>query len=204
MSKSQSRPPIHDSVFPDAVSRCFEFLRQFGFYQVRANSHSVRYESVQAYILVFYEEYSFEIGLEVGSLIESSVRFPMSAVIRLFEPEEADRYRDYAAQTAEEIERGVTKLASQFARYVDAGLFDDPKLFEHLRNVTDHSLRQYAREVEMSNTRQKLEVAWREKNYAKVVDLLEPIRAELTASELKKLEFSKNKLRSGASKWSTN
>jgi len=82
-------------------------------------------------------------------------------------------------------------LASQIARYMDAGLFDDPKLFEHLRNITDHSIRQYAREADLSTTRQELDVAWREKNYAKVVDLLEPVHAELTGSELKKLEFSK-------------
>ena len=198
MSSSPDETSLPGSVFPNAVSGCFSFLRSFGFEQIQVNVDSVRYESVRTYILIFYETYSFEIGLEIGSLIEKSMRFPMSAVIRLFEPEEADRYRDYAAQTAEEIERGVSKLASQIARYANAGLFDDPELFEHLRDVTDHSIRKHWRESELSYMRQKLEIAWREKNYAKVVDLLEPMRADLTRSELKKLEFSKNQLRSGA------
>jgi hypothetical protein len=200
--KTRTEPDVRETAFAKAVSDSFSFLSSRGFRQVSADSNSVRYESQYAYVTVFHEARSYEIDLEIGSIDDRSTSFPRSTIMLLFEPEKLalPESRSYVAQTAEQIALGVSKLASQFAGYVNAGLFDDPKLFEHLRDESDRRLRERAEEIELSDVRQKLEVAWREKNYAKVVDLLEPMRAELTGSELKKLEFSKNQLRSGTSK----
>jgi len=204
--KSRTEPDVRERAFPKAVSDSFSFLSSRGFRQVLAESNRVRYESQHAYVTVFHEELSYEIDLEIGSIDDRSMCFPRSTIMLLFEPEKLalPESRSYVAQTAEEIARGVSKLASQFAGYVNAGLLDDSKLFEHLRDVSDRRLRERAEEVELADVRQKLEVAWHEKNYAKVVDLLEPMRSELTGSEQKKLEFSKNQLRSRASKEPTN
>jgi hypothetical protein len=190
--------------FPKAVSESFSFLSSRGFRQVWADPNSVRYESQHAYVTVFHEELSYEIDLEIGSIDQRSMCFPRSTIMLLFEPEKLalPDSRSYVAQTAEQISRGVSKLASQFAGYVNAGLFDDPKLFEHLRDVSDRRSRERAEEIELADVRQKLEAAWRERNYAEVVNLLEPMRAELTGSELKKLEFSRSQLRSRGSTWS--
>lgn len=199
--EDENGPDVRETAFPKAVSDSFSFLSASGFWQAAAASNRVRYESQHAYVTIFHEELSYEIDLEIGSIDQPSLCFPRSTIMLLFDPEKLGlpESRSYVAQTAEEIARGVSRLASQFAGYVHAGLFDDPKLFEHLRDVSARRLRERAEAIELSDMRQKLEVAWREKNYAKVVALLEPMSSELTGSELKKLEFSKNQLRSGAS-----
>jgi len=195
MSKSKA-DDIHATTFPRAVAEHFKFLSSYGFRQTASSPTSVRFESPRAYVTVFHEKVSYEIDLEIGSLENPAMRFPRSTIMLLFGPEKLKlaESRSYVAQTPDEIARGVSKLASQFAGYVNAGLFDDPKLFEHLRYVSDHRLREYAEEIELSDVRKKLDAAWLGKNYARVVDLLEPVRAKLTPSELGKLDFAKKNI----------
>jgi len=151
----------------------------------------VRFESERAYVLVYYDAESFEIGLEIGPLNGVGERYPMSAIMRLVDPDKAGEYRDYAADTRMGVAHGVCLLAVQFRGYVEAGLLDDPKVFERLREVSESWKRQYAKDVRLTKVRNELDSAWREKNYRKVVELLEPILSDLTPSERKKLELSR-------------
>jgi hypothetical protein len=48
--------------------------------------------------------------------------------------------------------------------------------------------------LEMGNVRNEAEIAWREKNYERLVDLFEPVASDLTPSEIKKLDYAKRKL----------
>ncbi len=45
-------------------------------------------------------------------------------------------------------------------------------------------------QVDLGHAREKLDAAWHAKDYAKVVELLDPLHADLTPVELKKLEYA--------------
>lgn len=182
--------------FAEAVEENFSFLSAHGFKRVQSEPTFVRFESKRIYVNVYHGRQSFEIGLEVGPLGAGSdeTSYSMSEVIRLVEPEKVAEYRNYAAQTTRDVADGVQRLASRFRRYVDAGVLDDARLFERLRESREAWSRSYAKEVNLTQARRKLDAAWHAKNYAKVVEVLEPFRADLTSTELKKLEYAKKEL----------
>jgi hypothetical protein len=73
-------------------------------------------------------------------------------------------------------------------------MLDSTDVFERLRVQRQAWTRDFAREVNLYQARRKLDAAWHDKNYAKIVELLEPICEELTSIELKKLDYAKKQI----------
>lgn len=177
--------------FAEAVKAKFGFLTANGFKRVKSEPTFVRFESGGIYVNVYHGRMSFELGLEIGQM-ESLDEEPysMSEIIRFTEPDKSDRYRDYATRDVSGVEEGVQRLAALFRRYVDAGLFDDGQLFTRLRKQREIYIGKFALEVNLTQARRKLDSAWQAKDYAKVVELLNPWRDALTPTELHKLEYA--------------
>lgn len=179
--------------FPDAVLVHFAFLTNDGFRPVLCEPTLARFESKRQIVTVYHGRQSYEVGLEIGPSATARVNktpYSMSEIIRLVEPDKAEEYRNYVAQDAEGVEEGVRRLASLLRRYAAAGLFDDPDLFVRLERQRSAWKLNLARDLNLTQLRQKLDAAWRSRDYARVIDLLEPMRSELTSTELKKLEFA--------------
>ena len=184
--------------FAEAVEENFGFLSAHGFKRVQSEPTFVRFESKRVYVNVYHGRKSPELGLEIGPLAARPEETPysMSEIIRLVEADKADEYRDYATHDADGVQEGVRRLATLFRRYVDAGVLDGAGLFDRLEKQRETWKRDFALEVNLGQARRKLESAWHAKDYAKVVELLEPFRADLASTELKKLEYAKKELRS--------
>lgn len=177
--------------FAEMVERNFAFLAAHGFKRVQSEPTFVRFESGCLYLNVYHGRQSYEIELEIGPCGTSNASYSMSDLIRLLEPKKADEYRRYAAHIAKDVAKGVERLASLFRRYVDAGVFDDGKIFERLQKNRNAAVHDYWKETALTHARQQLDVAWHAKNYAKIIELLEPLRSDLTSTELKKLKYAK-------------
>jgi hypothetical protein len=186
----------HPLRFAEMVEENFSFLQEHEFKRLQSEPTFVRFESRRSYVNVYHGRRSFEIGLEIGLLGAGSDEIPhsMSEIIRLVEPEKLAEYRDYGAHTAEDVAEGVRGLAARFRRYVDAGILDDAGFFERLRESHKAAVDDYWKKGELTQARRELDAAWHAKNYAKVVEVLEPLRADLTSTELKKLEYAKKEL----------
>jgi hypothetical protein len=176
--------------FPEAVEANFGFLAGRGFKRVQGEETLVRFQSDRAYVNVYHGRKSFEVGLEIGPFQSVEAPYSMSEIIRLVEANKADEYRNYSARSTEGVAEGVRQLAALFHRYVDAGLLKDPKLFESLLVGRETWKQGFALEVNLTQVRRKLEAAWHSKDYAKVVELLKPLRDALTPTELQKLDYA--------------
>jgi hypothetical protein len=178
--------------FAEEVEKKFSFLSAHGLKCVQSEPTLVRFESRSAYVNVYHGRQSFEVGLEIGLLTPSpeETSYSMSEIIRLVEPSKADEYRDYAAHNAEAVVEGVQRLSALLRRYVSAGILDDARLFERLGKGREAWSHNYAKEVNLTQARRKLESAWHAKDYAKVVELLNPLRDALTPTELQKLDYA--------------
>lgn len=182
--------------FAEAVEEDFGFLAAHGFKRVQSEPTFVRFESKRVYVNVYHGRKSFEMGLEIGPLAGRLEERPYSTseIIRLIEPGNADIYRDFATRNADGVQEGVRRLATLFFRHVEEGVLDDAGLFDRLAKQRETWNQEFSREVNLGKARRELEGAWHAQDYAKVVELLEPFRADLTQSELKKLEYAKNEL----------
>ncbi|NKB23823.1 MAG: hypothetical protein GKR87_05485 [Kiritimatiellae bacterium] len=109
--------------------------------------------------------------------------------------EQAKPYRNYAAHTVQGVAKGVRQLGELFRWCVAEGFFDDNQVFLHLKAQREEWRKNYALETQLEQARKISEQAWREKDYAKVMEVLGPFESHLSGSELKKLEFVRSRLR---------
>jgi hypothetical protein len=183
--------------FAETVEEAFSFLELHGFKRIKSEPTFVRFATQRIRLDVYHGRQSFEVGLEIASLEAGSddKSYSMSEIIRLVEPSKADEYRNYAAQSAAEVGEGVRRLAARVRRYVDAGVLDNPRFFRLLQENREKWAQNYAREVNLTQVRRQLEIAWHAKDYPKVVTLLHPLRATLTPTELQKLEYAEKHTR---------
>jgi hypothetical protein len=145
--------------FAEAVEKHFSFLHEHEFKRVQSAPTFVRFESSRSYVNVYHGRRSYEIGLEIGllNLGSDEISHSMSEIIRLIEPEELAKYRDYMSNTPEGVAEGVRRLAARFRCNVDAGILEDPEFFERLQKSHKAAVHDYWKEMELAQIRQKLD-----------------------------------------------
>lgn len=180
--------------FAEEVKDRFSFLEALGFHWVRSEETFVRFASSRVGINIFHGRHSFEIGLEIESAQESTDAYPIPLVLSLVDSKLAESYRYYATHTKEGVAEGVRRLAEDFHRCVNAGILNDSQLFFRLKLQGKELLKNLVLETELFQARRKSEAAWHEKDYVAVVKALKPLRAALTATEVRKLEFAEKQL----------
>ena len=178
--------------FGASVEREFEFLGEHGFIVRRREPTLVRFESDRLGVDVYHGRQSYEIGLTVAPAEPCSGQdYPISILLDVFVPELAMGYRNFAALEPEAVRRGVSELARQFRLCVDRGILAERDLLERLAERSEQVARDYAGEVVLSQTRQRVEVAWKARDYAEVVKLLSPVEHLVSEVERKKLTYAR-------------
>lgn len=176
--------------FANSVSEKFSFLRDLGFSEVESLPTIVRYRKGDLEVQVYHGRQSFEIGFEVG---RHEAHYSMSELIRAKDPETAERYRDYAATTAEGIAEGLTQLEELVRRYGERALRGDPEFFVALANQRKVWAQGYELDVLAKQLRPKADTAFRSGDYRQAAELYEKIHPRLSAAEVKKLELAKER-----------
>lgn len=180
--------------FGTSVEREFEFLGAHGFIVRRREPTLVRFESDRLGIDVYHGRQSYEIGLLIGPARPVSAHgYPMSILLDVAVPELARGYRNYAALEPEAVRRGVSELARLFRLCVDSGILLQRDLLERLAERAAEAAHTYAAEVLLSQTRRKVEAAWKARDYAEVVELLSPVEHLVGEVERKKLRHARGK-----------
>ena len=109
-----------------------------------------------------------------------------------------DKFTISRGTSKEHIAR-LVKMNADYLRQVlpllisaDDNFWGDLPLFiQEQISKEDESDRQAAEERRLSEVRQQIEVAWRVRNYAKVISLFEEIKGKVTVAEIKKLEYAR-------------
>ena len=181
--------------FRASVEREFEFLGEHGFTVRRREPTVLRFESDRLGIDVYHGRQSYEIGLSIGPARPGSGdAYPMSILLDVVVPELARGYRNYAGLAPDAVRRGVSELAGLFRICVDRGILEEPDLLERLAERREQAARDYAAEVVLSQTRERVEAAWKARDYAEVVNLLSPVEHLVSEVERKRLRYARGKI----------
>lgn len=180
--------------FPEEVKSRFLFLESRDFALVRSEATIVRYESPLFGINIFFGRRSYEIGLEIASVLRPNEAYSISELLQLFDPSKGASYRNYATHSKEGVAEGVHQLADRLRQCIAAGMFDDKELFSRLQSQRSYLKRKYWLERDLEQARIDSESAWVKKDYEKVVEILSSLQEHLTPSELKKLEYARKHL----------
>ncbi|MDR3410939.1 MAG: hypothetical protein P4L87_08370 [Formivibrio sp.] len=177
--------------FAEEVKSHFGYLKSVGFRCVRADATFVQFESPKIRINVYHGRQSFEIGLEIESVLTPADIYSFSEILSLVDSKLADDYKKYATHTAAGVAAGVSQLAGLFQQCISADVLSDDQIFLRLELQKKKLAAKYALEVELRQARRRAETAWQEKDYVTVVSTLKPLRSALTTVEVGKLEFAK-------------
>lgn len=183
--------------FIEVVRYEFSYLSSYGFQCVKEEPTFVRYESETTFLNIYHGRSSFEIAAEFGWLKHDSQLYNIYELMRLSDPEEAERYRkrrNYIAIRPETVVTGVKRLSSVIKRYSSPFLNNDSTISAKLAKQQKEIINRFADEILSSQVRPKAEEAFRRKNYAEVVKLYESIESQLSMVERKKLEYCRKRL----------
>jgi hypothetical protein len=176
--------------FARCVGERFAFLQTFGFAQIDSSPTLVRFRKRNIEVKVYHGQRSFEIGFEI---VCQGVRYSLSELIRVASPEEAERYRNFAATTWQGVEKGLTRLEELVKCFAEPALRGDEEFFAVLQKNRREWRDAYALDVLAEQLRPKAEAAFREGNYRAAAELYEKIRPRLSATEQRKLELAKER-----------
>jgi hypothetical protein len=185
--------------FSGAVRISFRFLvESFGFAVVTDETTYLRFESDTVFVNIYHGRASYEVGVEIGELKRANNlperSFTLGEIIAMTDYEKGSNFHFYQAATPELVQKFVSETAEIVKIYSRSALIGDKSFFEGLGKVRSRISREYLKSMEMGRVREEAEVAWRQKNYEHVIELYDDVKDDLTASEIKKLEYAKRKL----------
>ena len=183
--------------FTQEVLTDFNFLiKEYGFRCVKTELTFVRYESEHVFVNVYHGRSSYELGVEIGRLSkypEQEESFAIGEIMELLGVRENEGFTFYQASTAERVKKFLPKLAQYVEKFAGEALQGNEVFFKQLRELQSQISDNYLKSIKVSRIKQKAEIAWHAKNYSEVIKLYGEIKAELTPSENKRLEYAERK-----------
>ena len=173
--------------FCDEVRRTFAFLKEAQFLEVEAQPTLVRFRRGDIEVAVYHGRNSYEIGCE---LVISGTRYGITEIVRVFDPELAERFRYTSASTSEEVAAGLHRVAALLQRYGELALSGNPEFISNLALYRKAWSESYALDVKVRHLRPQAELAFRNRNFSLAADLYGQIRERLSPAETKKLLFA--------------
>jgi hypothetical protein len=180
--------------FKDAVLSSFEFLRSYGLNPLEENATFVRYESDAVFVNVYHGRGSFEIGVEVGRL-DRPEKYGLGSIVswagkQAWEAEGFGRGTMFQVSTREGVQNIVPKVAQLMKKYGDPFLSGRPGFYDELQKANDRASVEFEREQMLTRIRKEADTAWATKDFARVAELLQPVRGDLTEIESKRLAYA--------------
>lgn len=180
--------------FKDAVLRQFEFLTTCGFRVIREDVTFVRYESALAFINVYHGRASYEVGVDVGRL-DRPEQYGLDYMVALagkdaWDSEGFGRGTMFQVSSREGVRNIVPKVARLVRKYGDRFLSGDPAFYDECQRANKRAAVEYEQRQRLTRIREDAGAAWAAKELGRVIELLAPVRSELTEVERKRLSYA--------------
>ena len=171
----------------------FRFLiDDYGFRLIKTDSPVLlRYESDLLFVNITHDRISYELDFEIGSIDNESDSFSLSDLAFFQTGVEDQSSFFFQASTSEHVKYCVFKMAEMVRKYAQVALRGDLSVFDAMKKNQIERASLSQKEVFCKTVRHEADVAWKQKNFALVTELLEKIAADLTPHELKRLEYCK-------------
>jgi hypothetical protein len=188
--------------FVSEVMSAFRFLlTDHGFSCVKIEPTFIRYESTSIFVNIYHGRRSSELGVEIGKLGNISGLkenwYTLGEVMDLMGVREKLGFTFFQASTRERIQILVPKLAEYVRKYAGSIFEGNLQIFERSRDLRHKKSEGYMKEIFLSQIREEAEKSWHNKDYAKLVELYDSMKDDLTFLEVKKLEYAQKRLHSG-------
>lgn len=176
--------------FERKVRGAFMFLEDLGFVEVEALVTLVRYRKDGIEVDVYHGRQSYEVG---AGMTGFGIRYAMSEIIRVTDPEAAKTYRVVATTSPAEVAKCLEDLSVLMKKYGTAALQGDPQFFSTLAKQREQWSQDYALDILANQLRPQADEAFQRGDYAMAAELYSRIRGRLSPVETKKLALAEER-----------
>lgn len=189
---------IDERTFAREVSRVFDdLLAQFGYESISTNDYSVRYDAPRSFVQVDYDPArADEISVWLGdpSNIEPPLELADALAATACNPEALDGIALMQTADAGVLRRLLQRAAELLEECGYEFLSGDDAAFSRAREERSRRAHHYTRSLTNRGTLERADVAWTNREYDLVHDLLSPIRDSLDSSHRRRLAFAEKRL----------
>jgi hypothetical protein len=181
--------------FEEAVRTLLEpVLNRHGFLREEESPGVVRFESPRVSVALLHQPVSYELDLVVIRKDWPDQRFSLQDVVEAAQGAEPTFFQ---ASSADRVSQCVTSIARLLEKYGVGVLRGDVDAFDRMAKAHEHRSRELTNEVVSKPIREAAEIAWKNKDYGQVKRLYESVRGDLTATEVRRLNFAAAHLGNG-------
>jgi hypothetical protein len=157
------------------------------------DEYLVQYEGQDLRVQVFHDKLSYELDVCVARICsEEELRHPyhLAEAEGAGESRERDHPRALAATTVDAVRSGLDGLASALRRVVTSLVDPSDPLWDLLAQQRASAADRFGADRARRETRQRALQAWRDRDYASVVDLYSRMSGSLTPVEKERLRLA--------------
>jgi hypothetical protein len=185
--------------FTPEVLSTFHFLTQdYCFKPVKTDLTFVRYESDLIFVNIYHGRRSYELGVEIGKLEKDSsvpeIGYTIGEIMDFVGVRNDLKFTFFQSSNKDQIKVLLKKLAAYVRDYAGEILNGNLEILMRVQMLQQEKSDAYIKEMNLRHIREKADVAWRQKDYIKLVELYNPVAEDLTSVEVKKLEYARKKL----------
>jgi len=182
-----------DWSFADFAREAFSFLCDIGFVEMECCQTLVRWKKGDVGVRVYQGRQSYELGTEITFLGKT---YSLNDLVRAIEPESQQTKCMVTAMSKESVATATRDMGALLRRYGAEALEGNAKFFSRLEEDRAGWVDSYWLEARARLVRPQAEEAFRNRDYAKAVELYGQIHDCLSKAELKKLQIARERLKS--------
>lgn len=178
--------------FTDMAKESFSFLEGVGFGLASTEGNRLRYESPTSVVVIDWDARSGELEAFVGlqaSVDHSPETYSLTDVLGM--EGVADRKMPPQVADEERLQPFVDRLADDLRVHAQPALVGDRMFFRRLETFRRANAEALTRGLQLQQVRSAVELAWRNREFKKVVGLYASVEDDLTEAEKGKLEYAR-------------
>lgn len=189
---------IDESTFLSEVRHRFgRVLSQHGYRLVASAGYSVRFGKHLNFVEVDYDAHrSTEVSIWVGDDNEAEPPLELVDALRATGcgPQALQGLDLMQTSDPDELGRMLRRACRMLVECGESFVAGDPSAFRAARALRSQRAKDYTRETRNRSTLERADVAWSDRDYGQVHDLLNPIRDSLDSKYRRRLEFAGKRL----------
>lgn len=182
-------------MFTESATEAFKFLTgEFHFEIIATSAASVTYEKRDFVICVHYDACrSFEIGVTLGWKSSDEPRFDLGEALRSCGAPETFASA-FQCSNPENLQPLLLKLADNMKKHCSSILRLEDEALSKLLNQRDLECSDFNTARELRYAMEDAETAWKNQDFAQVVDVLSPLESLLTDTDRKRLSIARKRI----------
>lgn len=186
---------MRNNLFTEMATEEFSFLLDRGFSLADGAPGSVCFQSKASTVCIQWDSRSGELEVYVhGAHQGDDAAYSLRDILAMEGEKSKEATTPFQVSDVDNLRKFLKELADDVANYAGEALVGDRMYFRRLSEFRSRNARTYMREMQLRQIRANADEAWSRQDYKRVWDEYSSMFDELSAAELRRLEFAKERL----------